>query len=98
MNKDIPMSDAGQQAYSQCNVIGSPSSVVYNMDCIEGMKQYPDKYFDLAICDPPYGIGMDGTVGIGIGTNKGFTKKSITKKKIGIKKHQDKNTLMSFLE
>ena len=28
------------------------SSVVYNMDCIEGMKQYPDKYFDLAIVDP----------------------------------------------
>ena len=33
-------------------------SEVYNMDCIEGMKQYPDKYFDLAIVDPPYGIGI----------------------------------------
>ena len=31
------------------------SSIVYNMDCIEGMKQYPDKYFDLAIVDPVYG-------------------------------------------
>jgi site-specific DNA-methyltransferase (adenine-specific) len=30
----------------------------YNMDCIEGMKQFPDKYFDLAIVDPPYGIGV----------------------------------------
>lgn len=29
------------------------------MDCMEGMKQYPDKYFDLAIVDPPYGIGYD---------------------------------------
>ena len=29
----------------------------YNMDCLEGMKQIPDKFFDLAICDPPYGIG-----------------------------------------
>lgn len=29
----------------------------YNMDCMEGMKQFPDKYFDLAIVDPPYGIG-----------------------------------------
>lgn len=28
----------------------------YNMDCVEGMKQFPDKYFDLAIVDPPYGI------------------------------------------
>lgn len=35
-------------------------SEVFNMDCMEGMKQYPDKYFDLAIVDPPYGINMDG--------------------------------------
>ena len=34
-----------------------PLSEVYNMDCIEGMKQYPDKYFDLAVVDPPYGLG-----------------------------------------
>ena len=33
----------------------------YNMDCIEGMKQFPDKYFDLAIVDPPYGIGENGS-------------------------------------
>ena len=30
----------------------------YNMDCVEGMRQFPDKYFDLAITDPPYGIGV----------------------------------------
>lgn len=35
-------------------------SEVFNMDCIEGMKQYPDNYFELAIVDPPYGIDMDG--------------------------------------
>lgn len=29
---------------------------VYNMDCMELLKQVPDKYFDLAIVDPPYGI------------------------------------------
>ena len=28
----------------------------YNMDCMDGMKEFPDKYFDLAIVDPPYGI------------------------------------------
>lgn len=28
------------------------------MDCMEGMKEFPDKYFDLAIVDPPYGIGI----------------------------------------
>jgi site-specific DNA-methyltransferase (adenine-specific) len=30
---------------------------VYNMDCMEGMAQIPDGYFELAIVDPPYGIG-----------------------------------------
>lgn len=33
-------------------------SEVFNMDCMDGMKQYPDKYFDLAIVDPPYGINQ----------------------------------------
>lgn len=38
----------------------------YNMDCMEGMKEFPDKYFDLAIVDPPYGINADsGTNGFG---------------------------------
>jgi len=30
---------------------------LYNMDCIEGMKQFSDDHFDLALVDPPYGIG-----------------------------------------
>lgn len=34
-------------------------SEVFNMDCIDGMKQYPDKHFELAIVDPPYGIDAD---------------------------------------
>lgn len=33
---------------------------------MEGMKQYPDKYFDLAIVDPPYGINI-GKQGMGAG-------------------------------
>jgi site-specific DNA-methyltransferase (adenine-specific) len=36
-------------------------SIVFNSDCVEGMKQFPDKYFDLAIVDPPYGIGENGS-------------------------------------
>jgi len=31
-----------------------PISNVYNEDCMEGMKRFPDKYFELAIVDPPY--------------------------------------------
>lgn len=27
-----------------------------NMDCMEYMRDIPDKHFDLAICDPPYGL------------------------------------------
>lgn len=34
----------------------------YNMNCMEGMKQFPDKYFDLAIVDPPYGLKEHGGV------------------------------------
>lgn len=30
---------------------------IYNMDCLEFMKQVPDKYFDLVLTDPPYGLG-----------------------------------------
>ena len=30
-----------------------------NEDCMAVMARYPDKHFDLAIVDPPYGIGMD---------------------------------------
>lgn len=32
----------------------------YNMDCMEGMKQFPDKFFDLAIVDPVYGDVKQG--------------------------------------
>lgn len=35
----------------------------YNMNCMDGMKLFPDKYFDLAICDPPYGIGVKNNMG-----------------------------------
>ncbi len=34
---------------------------LYNMDCMEGMKQFPDNFFELAIVDPPYGIGENGS-------------------------------------
>ena len=32
-------------------------SLVFNEDCMAGMARYPDKHFDLAVVDPPYGIG-----------------------------------------
>ena len=36
---------------------------LYNMDCMEGMAQFPDKYFELAIVDPPYGINANHNMG-----------------------------------
>lgn len=38
------------------------SSIVYNMDCMEYMKSLPDKAFDLAVVDPPYGGGCSQNV------------------------------------
>ena len=32
--------------------------IAHNMDCMEAMRQMPDKFYDLCICDPPYGIGI----------------------------------------
>ena len=36
---------------------------IYNMNCMEGMKEFPDKYFELAIVDPPYGININNNMG-----------------------------------
>jgi site-specific DNA-methyltransferase (adenine-specific) len=33
---------------------------LYLMDCMDGMAQFPDKYFELAIVDPPYGGVTNG--------------------------------------
>jgi site-specific DNA-methyltransferase (adenine-specific) len=37
-----------------------PKIELLNVDCMEYMATVPDKYFDLAVVDPPYGIGRDG--------------------------------------
>ena len=34
-----------------------PKSEAYLMDCMEYMRSLPDKAFDLAVVDPPYGGG-----------------------------------------
>lgn len=35
-------------------------NVAYNMDCLAAMREMPDNAFDLAVVDPPYGIGESG--------------------------------------
>lgn len=39
-------------------IIGT--ATLYHADCMAVMARYPDKHFDLACVDPPYGVGMDG--------------------------------------
>lgn len=37
---------------------------IYNGDCLDYMKTIPDGFFDLAVCDPPYG-GANSEIGGG---------------------------------
>lgn len=37
-----------------------PAINLYNKDCLEAMREMEDNQYDLAIVDPPYGIGEDG--------------------------------------
>lgn len=46
---------------------------LFNRDCIEAMKDMKDKQFDLAIVDPPYGIGVTKNKS-GMGRRKGDAK------------------------
>lgn len=49
----------------------------YNEDCMQGMGRYPDKFFDLAIVDPPYGIGIGHTIMLGRGGVKDHLRETI---------------------
>ncbi len=53
-----------------------PRSIVHLGDCMEGMKTYPDKYFDLAVVDPPYGININHSMGRRKGDKKSNYKKA----------------------
>lgn len=37
--------------------------IALNIDCVEYMKTLPDKAFELAIVDPPYGISINNNMG-----------------------------------
>jgi len=59
-NKQQKLSDSTNTAIAYSTCYRLPFLSLFHADCMEIMKQYPDKYFDLAIVDPPYGIGEDG--------------------------------------
>ena len=64
MNEDINLQISTQPPLVIPDVSRCPSINFFNVDCMEFMKDKPDKYYDLAIVDPPYGIGVDGAIHI----------------------------------
>lgn len=81
-------------------------SEVFNEDCMIGMARYPDKYFDLALVDPQYGIGESFRVqsrGLKVKQKSGSylfisSGKKHAIKKIGIQKDLIKHILKSLNE
>ena len=62
--------------------------IAYNMDCMEAMREMPDKAFELAIVDPPYGIDFAKTH-----TGKGWT---VRESKDWDKETPDKNYFLEL--
>lgn len=58
------------------DVSNCPFSIVFNEDCVQGFKRFADNYFDLAIVDPPYGIGAENHAGNADNGWKQWDKKS----------------------
>ena len=52
-----------------------PISEVTNEDCMLMMSRYPDKYFDLSVVDPPYGIDINMNMGRRKGKREAHQKK-----------------------
>jgi len=57
-NKNVPLKTK-PPAFAKHVLPAVPSSEVYLEDCVTALKRYADNHFDLAIVDPPYGIGAD---------------------------------------
>jgi site-specific DNA-methyltransferase (adenine-specific) len=48
-----------QEVYKMITEVKIPISEVTNEDCMAMMARKPNKYYDLSIVDPPYGIGVN---------------------------------------
>jgi site-specific DNA-methyltransferase (adenine-specific) len=56
------------------------TSEVFNIDCLEYLRTLPDKAFDLAIVDPPYGLSSKSTRGSGKLKNRELNKADIARR------------------
>ena len=76
-------------------------SAFINCDCMEALKNFPDKYFDLAVVDPPYG-GAGSLVAayrthhrfVGFEINKDY----YTKAKERLEEEMSQMTIFDFME
>jgi len=65
----------------------------YNGDCMDLLKQTPDKYYDLCIVEPPYGIGISGQKEVQKGKK---SNRKLHVQKTGIMQYRSKNILMNY--
>ena len=63
------------------NTITIGKATIHNMDCMDLLKSTPDKFYDLAIVDPPYGIDVGNDARAGMSFRKSATiRKDYSKK------------------
>ena len=78
MNETPNISTPPQPPLVIPDVSRCPLSIVYLEDCVQGLKRFADKHFDLAIVDPPYGIDINNQSqgkGGGVARKIDYTKK-----------------------
>ena len=73
-----------------------PESIVKLGDCMDFMRELPDNYAQLAICDVPYGINRSGQK-LSICKNPQHNRKYL-KIRNGILKYRVRNTLLNYFE
>jgi site-specific DNA-methyltransferase (adenine-specific) len=73
-NKTLQAPERGQGSRQvQHGVMPFKLNELYCLDCMDGMRLIPDKYFDLAIVDPPY--GNNDAIGISNGNGHAAERK-----------------------
>ena len=58
IERDTELQITSEPAIAKHVLPAVPSSEVYLEDCVKALKRFNDNHFDLAIVDPPYGIGF----------------------------------------
>jgi len=68
-NENVPLKTE-TPAFAKPVLPAVPSSEVYLEDCVKALKRFNDNHFDLAIVDPPYGIGAAKQIDLGNSNRK----------------------------